>query len=278
MIYNNNAMFGHGSSNLLFNLNKLFDSAFGYDTHLSAKITSRAVNYVKNVNWKYLNEDWKYKNKNFGSLNSVSSRVKKNVFNQFIYSPLYYDNVPFLDTKNNFSEENFLNNQNYFSFSGINEGNQFIKNTLSFFYSELNSLTFILETFFNCSIKLELNRLEDPYTDSNIMAQIIGINGKNYTFEKIKKIFFPKYNYLNPKRVINFKNKNFFLPKNNKSTFSINSGLKIRVAGRFYLHKIVPRKTVSAVQIGSMARGVISLVEKARYTNKSKRGSFSVTV
>ena len=101
----------------------------------------------------------------------------------------------------------FLKNQNYFSYSGVNKGNQFIKNTLSFFYSELNSLTFVLETFFNRSIKLELNRLEDPYTDSNIMAQIIGINGKNYTFEKIKKIFFPKYIYLNPKRKINFKKK-----------------------------------------------------------------------
>ena len=150
-----------------------------------------------------------------------------------------------------------------------------IKNTLSYFYSEFNSLTFILETFFNCSIKLELNQLIDPYTESNIMAQLIGINGKDYTFEKIKNIFFPKFYYQNPNTV--FKPYNF-KPDNLTKYYSISSGIKIRVAGRFYLHRIIPRRTVSAVQLGSMARGVINLVEKARYTNKSKRGSFSVTV
>ena len=150
-----------------------------------------------------------------------------------------------------------------------------IKNTLSNFYSEFNSLTFILETFFNCSIKLELNRLNDPYSESNIMAQLIGINGKDYTFEKIKKIFFPKFYYINPNTRLKPYN---FEPRTNTQFFSICSGIKIRVAGRFYLHRIIPKRTVSAVQLGSMARGVINLVEKARYTNKSKRGSFSVTV
>lgn len=206
---------------------------------------------------------------------------KFNLFNQFIYSPLFYDNVPFLDTKYNLSKENFLKNQNYFSVPSASEieiGNPFIKNTLSFFYGELNSLTYILETFFNCPIKLELNRLDAPFSDSNIMAQLIGINGKDYTFEKIKKIFFPEFYYLNPKTKFNFKRLNSFEPKNHEDHYSIISGLKIRVAGRFYLHRIIPRRTVSAVQIGSMARGVISLVQKARYTNKSKRGSFSVTV
>lgn len=114
------------------------------------------------------------------------------------------------------------------------------------------------------------------------MAQLIGINGKNYTFERIKRIFFPAYYSLNPnillKKLAQENLKDYFKPKKHNSYFSINSGLKIRVAGRFYLHRIIPRRTVSAVQIGSMARRVISVAQKARYTNKSKRGSFSVTV
>ena len=195
---------------------------------------------------------------------------------------MYYDNVPFFDTKHNFSKKNFLKTQNYFNdeldASGNIKNKTFIKNTLSYFYNELNSLTFILESYFNCSIKLELNRLDDPFTDSNIMAQLIGINGKDYTFEKIKSIFFPEYYFLNPNTVFNYKKKNILEPKSHKQLYAFTSGLKIRVAGRFYLHRIIPRKTVSAVQIGSMARGVINLVQKARYTNKSKRGSFSVTV
>ena len=75
---------------------------------------------------------------------------KINIFNQFIYSPLYYDNIPFFDTKHNFSKKNFLKNQNYFNDELSAYGythrisKTFIKNTLSFFYNELNSLTFIL--------------------------------------------------------------------------------------------------------------------------------------
>ena len=140
------------------------------------------------------------------TLASVSKcKQKINLFNQFIYSPLFYDNVPFLDTKHNLSKDNFLYNQNYFSTSESDIGNPFIKNTLSFFYGELNSLTYILETFFNSPIKLELNRLETPFSDPNIMAQLIGINGKDYTFERIKRIFFPEFYYLNPNTEFNFK-------------------------------------------------------------------------
>ena len=218
------------------------------------------------------------KNRSGSGANALrASLPKQNLFNQFIYSPLFYDNVPFLDKKH-LSLNKFLKNQNYFSVSGKKIGEPFIKNTLSFFYRELNSLTYILETFYDCSVKLELNQMDDPYSDANIMAQLIGINGKDYTFEKIKKIFFPKFFYFNPNREFDFKKKNIFAPKTHITNNSIVSGLKIRVAGRFYLHKIIPKRTVSAVQLGSMARGVISLVQRARYTNKSKRGSFSVTV
>ena len=206
----------------------------------------------------------------------MESKKKKNLLNEFLYftNPLYSDKVPFLDIQNNFSKKKFLKlplDYNFYSQTPI-------KNTLSNFYSEFNSLTYILESYFNCPIKLELNRLDDPFTDSNILAQLIGINGKDYTFEKIKIIFFPEYYFLNHNTVFNYKKKNILEPKSHKQLYAFTSGLKIRVAGRFYLHRIIPRKTVSAVQIGSMARGVINLVQKARYTNKSKRGSFSVTV
>ena len=154
-----------------------------------------------------------------------------------------------------------------------------VKNTLSNFYSELNSLTYILETFFDCSIKLELNRLGEPYYESNIMAQLIGINGKFKNFEKIKLIYFPFFHYFNPNMdKQDYNKRNSLDPKTHSWYYSHVSGLKIKVAGRFYLHRIIPRKTVSVVQRGSLARGIVNLVEKARYTNKSKRGSFSVTV
>jgi hypothetical protein len=158
----------------------------------------------------------------------------------------------------------------------------YVKNILSFFYKELSILTYLLEKFFNCSIKLELSRLKSPYSDTNIMAQLVGINGEENNFEKIKTKFFDYYTYCNPNSAEN--RKRFYI---NSKPFKVNSikspisqlgGYKYRVAGRFYKHRIIPRKTVSSIQRGSMARGIVNVVDKARYINKSKRGSFSVTV
>ena len=69
-----------------------------------------------------------------------------------------------------------------------------------------------------------------------------------------------------------------FLPKKFLDKFNVTSGIKIKIAGRFYSKIIIPRKTEKKVQVGSMARSVINLVHKASYVNKSNRGSFSVTV
>jgi hypothetical protein len=158
----------------------------------------------------------------------------------------------------------------------------FVRNTLSFFYDELNSLSYILEKFFNCPIKLELNRIKLPYSDTNIMAQLIGINGEEYDFNTIKNKFIYNLNYRNPnKSEFKLKKYNGFKPffiGDMDSYLTLPSGYKVRVAGRFYKHKIIPRKTVTEVQYGSLARGVVNLVEKSRYVNKSKRGSFSITV
>lgn len=114
------------------------------------------------------------------------------------------------------------------------------------------------------------------------MAQLIGINGEEINFDTIRRISFPNFFYCNPNQPLNknrFKvNKKPFKVNSNDSNLTEVSGFKIRVAGRFYKHQIIPRKTVSGAQRGSLARGVINLVEKARYTNKSKRGSFSITV
>jgi hypothetical protein len=220
--------------------------------------------------------------------------------------PFYPGNIPYLSqnwyklavigTVNNLRKlvggywdkksKKFIRNKLYdygptYKFRKIDYYEPYVKNTLSFFYDELNSLSYILERFYNCPIKLELNKLDLPYSDTNIMAQLIGISGEEYKFEKIKRNFIYKFKYYNPNRSENKLNPNKFkniIINSEESDISIPSGYKVKVAGRFYKHKIIPRKTVSSFQKGSMARRVVDLVEKARYTNKSKRGSFSVTV
>jgi hypothetical protein len=171
---------------------------------------------------------------------------------------------------------------------------------------KLNALTLFLEKYFNCSVQLEFTRLYYPFHNSNILAQIIGLNGKKYNFEKIVKFLFSSRIHAiinNPNS--KFKNIDFF--KNIKSTqhltsflnksvlaqetqlrsksqirynslLSLLSGIKFRLAGRFYKHKIIPRKTVYTTQKGSLARGVVNYVDSSKFINKSKRGTFCVTI
>jgi hypothetical protein len=59
---------------------------------------------------------------------------------------------------------------------------------------------------------------------------------------------------------------------------SVNSGIKIKVAGRLMTQSVVPRKTVKTIQRGALARGKVFFADNSRFTNKNKRGSYSITV
>jgi len=66
--------------------------------------------------------------------------------------------------------------------------------------------------------------------------------------------------------------------RNNKYLPSDLTGIKIRVAGRLLTQRVVPRKTVKTINRGALARCNAMFVETARFTNKNKRGAFSITI
>jgi hypothetical protein len=66
--------------------------------------------------------------------------------------------------------------------------------------------------------------------------------------------------------------------KNNKLVPAFLSGVNIKVAGRLLTHRVIPRKTVKYIRRGATATGKINFSDVARYTNKNKRGTFSITV
>ena len=148
-------------------------------------------------------------------------------------------------------------------------------NVLETFKKEFNALTLILEKFFNSSVQLEITRIYYPFFDSNILAQLIALNGKIFGLFKILRFLSRKMHISNPN---NSSGKTELSPYKINSLVSKLSGFKIKVAGRFYNKKIIPRKTVYTIQRGNLARGVIDFVDTSRYTNKSKRGSFSITI
>lgn len=56
------------------------------------------------------------------------------------------------------------------------------------------------------------------------------------------------------------------------------TGLKIRIAGRLYKGNMRVRKTVFNAKRGIISRGNLNYRDKARYTNKNNKGSYSISI
>jgi hypothetical protein len=84
---------------------------------------------------------------------------------------------------------------------------------------------------------------------------------------KLRKII----NKLKLKSITKILKKNKFIP-------SAISGFKFKVGGRLLTQKSVPRKTVKLISSGSLSRSKCLFVETSRFTNKNKKGAFSLTV
>jgi hypothetical protein len=136
----------------------------------------------------------------------------------------------------------------------------------------------IFSKFLNKNIELDLIRLHYPYYDNNILVNLLG-----YMVNKLKirlmtrKIFrravFRKLNKdFNPITITGKEKKKFTIIP----TFL--TGLKIKVAGRLMNYKARPRKTVRNVQKGISSVGRVNYTDLARYTNKNKKGAFSITI
>jgi len=134
---------------------------------------------------------------------------------------------------------------------------------------KLQIISKILRQFFKKAIELEIVRLNYPFYNTNIFVNLLGKMVNKIKLRRILRRFFKKAKILNPTKIIG--NKISKIP-------SFLSGVKIRVAGRLLTQRIIPRKTVKTISKGSLARGKVIYLEKSRFTNKNKRGAFSITV
>ena len=142
------------------------------------------------------------------------------------------------------------------------------KKLLNINNDKLHSLCLNLSKIYKKPVELELDRLHYPYYDSNILSKMIGLISN---IVKLRFIFKKLFTIAKIKKTPNFINKYSIIP-------SYLSGFKIRVAGRLLTQRVVPRLTVKTIQRGTLARGKAQFVNSARFTNKNKRGSFSITV
>lgn len=133
---------------------------------------------------------------------------------------------------------------------------------------KLQSLCLNLNKIYKKPVELELDRLHYPYYDSNILSNMIGFISN---IVKLRFIIKKLFSIAKIKKSNKFTNKYSIIP-------SYLSGFKIRVAGRLLTQRVIPRLTVKTIQRGTLARGKAKFVDSARFTNKNKRGSFSITI
>lgn len=143
---------------------------------------------------------------------------------------------------------------------------------LSINNSKLELLTLHLSKIYKKPIELELDRLYYPYYDSHILSNMLGFisNIVKYRFI-IRKLF----------TIAKIKRHNKFINPSKKITSiipSMLSGIKIKLAGRLLTQRVVPRLTVKTIQRGTLARGKAQFIDTARFTNKNKRGAYSITI
>jgi hypothetical protein len=133
---------------------------------------------------------------------------------------------------------------------------------------KLQSLCLILSKIYKKPVELELDRLHYPYFDSNILSNMIGLISN---IVKLRFIIKKLFTIAKIKKTNKFRNKYSIIP-------SYLSGFNLRVAGRLLTQRVIPRLTVKTIQRGTLARGKANFVDSARFTNKNKRGSFSITI
>nr|YP_010955427.1 ribosomal protein S3 [Butyriboletus hainanensis]WMX20517.1 ribosomal protein S3 [Butyriboletus hainanensis] len=141
---------------------------------------------------------------------------------------------------------------------------------LNIYNQKLKFLAQLISKIFNKPVQLELIRLHYPFYDPNIIVNLLSYLSENL---KIRRILGKIYkSALITKPTANIQRKRFSIIP------GYLTGLTIKFAGRFPTQKIVPRKTVKTEKIGSLARKKAVLVETARFSNKNRRGSFSISV
>jgi Mitochondrial ribosomal protein (VAR1) len=207
----------------------------------------------------------------FNKSNKITSnRVNTNIFNILEHSFLAMSSLiskpVFVITPSKIVIQLFyyLNKKLYFS-----------KNKSKFLAlnnKKLQLLCLHLSKYYKKPVELDLDRLYYPYYDSYILSNMIGFICNIFKYRIIIRKLFNLTIIKKPtKFVAQRKSRSSLIP-------SLLSGIKIRLAGRLLTQRVIPKLTVKTIQRGTLARGKTNLVNSARFTNKNRRGAYSITV
>ena len=158
------------------------------------------------------------------------------------------------------------------------------------YFRVLFSLAEILSGFFKKPVELIFIRVYRVFDDSQILADFMGILSfkKKMRFRRITNIALSDIKFIRKPAII--KNKALIANAANfpvsakvnkfddKMDYSYLSGLSVKLGGRLMSQKVIPRKSVENKIRGSLSRAKADYVSTGRFTGKSKRGAFSISV
>jgi len=149
---------------------------------------------------------------------------------------------------------------------------------LSLNKNKISILCTILSQLFNKEVVLELNRIYYPYFDSNIFVNLLAQIINKIKLRRITKRFFLKAKMKNPFKQLNTRGDSGQALGANANLPSLLSGLHIKISGRLLTNRIIPKKTTNIISRGALAKMKVNYLDIARYTNKNKRGAFTITI
>lgn len=235
---------------------------------------------------KHLKQLYKFKshiglNKNFVykfNHNHYANKCLKNTYNLFKHLFLTYNYIIskpiFKFTPEKLvillcyynSSQNTKKNKSARAVSQINKKN--LKNNL---FKSCLKLSKILKF----SVVLEFVKLQQLNLEGQILAQSIAIKTDKLhkNFRMIANKIVNRANIINPDKINYITN----ILSGNKQISNM-TGITVKKAGRLSREALIPKKTVTIVQRGSLNRIHSDFLTKARYTAKNRRGIYSYTI
>ena len=142
----------------------------------------------------------------------------------------------------------------------------------------------ILTQFFKRRVELNLVRVYKIFHDPQILSEVIG---RSYTrFRTAKKLINKRLKLVKDPISLKTKDlqkKEISHPFSSKFMRGLKRraylrGFTFKLGGRLLKEKIIARKSVKLIEKGSLSSTKSDFVNTGRYTGKSKKGSFSITI
>lgn len=155
---------------------------------------------------------------------------------------------------------------------------------------ELSDLIKVISKIFNgIKVEIQLNQLKYPYHDSTILSKLIALNTNKKRFRRIFNTIIDKASVITKDIILNHKahkaHKDSFIAESDRKKIEIHNtipavltGIKVQISGRLITQRQVPKRTVQKREIGGFYKTKDSIVDYAIYTNKNKKGAYSVKV